>query len=259
MDLLLLSVAAFFTGLSKAGFGGGLGTLVAPLLSLRMPSRKVIGLLLPMLLASDVVNIFLFWGHWQLHHWLWVTPASALGIALGSRILRNLDERALRLTIGGVAVGFALLQLARDPRAAQPWWVSAYWFGASMGILAGLFSTLAHVGGVLVVMYLVTQGMAPVEFVATTTSIYVCQNTMKLYPYLAQKLITREGLIMNAKLAPLLLIGALIGRWLSHNVDPRAFNRVVLQLMLLSGAFLLSQTMRARKAVSVTMECVVES
>ena len=47
-SFLLASFAVLFIGVSKAGFGGGLGLLVTPLCVLAFGSKTAIGILLPL-------------------------------------------------------------------------------------------------------------------------------------------------------------------------------------------------------------------
>lgn len=58
-SLLVASIAVLFIGLSKAGFGGGLGVLTTPLCVLAFGARDAIGILLPLLCAGDAFSLLL--------------------------------------------------------------------------------------------------------------------------------------------------------------------------------------------------------
>jgi hypothetical protein len=56
--ITIASLAVLFIGLSKAGFGGGLGMLTTPLCALAFPPRDAIGILLPLLCAGVVFSLY---------------------------------------------------------------------------------------------------------------------------------------------------------------------------------------------------------
>ena len=49
---LIAGLAVLFIGVSKAGFGGGLGVLTTPLCALAFPSKEAVGLVLPLLFGA---------------------------------------------------------------------------------------------------------------------------------------------------------------------------------------------------------------
>ena len=51
-------IAVLVVGLSKAGLLGSLGMVGVPLLSLVMPARDAAGMMLPVLLAMDVIAVW---------------------------------------------------------------------------------------------------------------------------------------------------------------------------------------------------------
>jgi len=55
----------FLISLSKGRLGGMLGALAAPMLAVVMPANQVLGLLLPILLLTDVFAVALHWRKWN--------------------------------------------------------------------------------------------------------------------------------------------------------------------------------------------------
>ena len=51
---LLLNLSALLVGLTKAGFGGGSGLVVGPILLQVFPAKETIGMMLPLLFACDI-------------------------------------------------------------------------------------------------------------------------------------------------------------------------------------------------------------
>lgn len=52
--VLALAVAALLIGLAKGGLAGGLGPLITMLLSVVLPTRQAVGVLLPLLMVGDL-------------------------------------------------------------------------------------------------------------------------------------------------------------------------------------------------------------
>src|SRR4051794_4844301 len=77
-EWILLGVGAFIIGLAKAGFGGGMGIAVAPMLATVMPSRAAIGLMLPLLLAGDVMTLVGYRGGWDRRNLIEILPGAIL-------------------------------------------------------------------------------------------------------------------------------------------------------------------------------------
>jgi uncharacterized protein len=88
-----LAIPAFLiTGISKGGFGSGLGSVAVPLLALVIPVPQAAAIMLPLLLAMDLFGL---WGY----RWKWdpvnmriMLPGAAVGMVLGYLSFRYLDE-----------------------------------------------------------------------------------------------------------------------------------------------------------------------
>ena len=75
--------AVLLVGLSKGGFGGPIGLLGVPLLALVVPPVQAAGIMLPILVAMDVVGLVSYRG---VYHWpslRGLLPAAVAGIAIG--------------------------------------------------------------------------------------------------------------------------------------------------------------------------------
>jgi uncharacterized membrane protein YfcA len=64
LPYLMAAMGSFFIGLSKAGFGGGLGMLSTPLCVVAF-GPKAVGILLPLLCVGDVFSLYFYWKKWK--------------------------------------------------------------------------------------------------------------------------------------------------------------------------------------------------
>jgi hypothetical protein len=188
-----LCLAAWLIGVSKAGFGGGFGMIVTPMLASIMPAKTVVGFMLPLLFATDVFSLFHYWKRWNRSNIIQLIPGTLLGIAIGSYILNDISDDHLKKVIGGIACVFAALEWHRSRRVERKGAeiVKGFhfkaWHGVIAGVLTGIFSTLAHIGGLVVTMYLLPQRLSNQAFVGTTTALYFIINFVKFPFYCARR------------------------------------------------------------------------
>ncbi|GIX08092.1 MAG: hypothetical protein KatS3mg115_2495 [Candidatus Poribacteria bacterium] len=242
----VLTVAAFYIGLTKSGFAGGTGILVTPLLAMVFPAKETVALVLPLLFLSDIINFKLYWGTWNLRVVAPVIPGAILGVALATRLLVRLRDDALKRTIGGLALLFLPIQVARmtlwrdlDPALLPLAGVVA--LGLAAGFLTGVFSTMAHLGGVITTIYFLL--MLPPEaklsatLVGTATLLYFVVNGVKLITY-ARAGIVHGGILRQIPpLLPPLGLGLLVGKGVNRWFEGRetAFVAIILAIVAVMG------------------------
>ena len=101
-------VAVSLLGLSKGGFFG-LGTMGLPLLSLFVPPLQAAAILLPTLIAQDVLTIWTYRRTWSAENLLVMIPSMAIGIAIVYWFAASLSAADIRLAIG-VIIGIFVLR-----------------------------------------------------------------------------------------------------------------------------------------------------
>ena len=77
--------AVLLYGISKGGFGGGLGAAAVPLMALVIAPVQAAAILLPILCVMDIVALWKFRGKWVLPELKVLVPASLLGIVVNYR------------------------------------------------------------------------------------------------------------------------------------------------------------------------------
>ena len=252
-----LAGSALVIGISKAGFGSGVGIMAAPLAAVAVGSEKMLGVLLPVLIAGDVFSIVHYLRARDVRNLAMLLPGSAAGIVAGTLVLawfRGLGCGAELLdgTVGAVCIVFigmqtALLVRRRWPRRAgtsggpnNPPYRPATWHGVLVGAVAGLTSTLSHAAGPVIAMFLLVQRPDKRVFVGTTAWFFFGCNLMKLPTFISGGILTVGTLGYLAYLAPVVFAGTLLGVWMNRRVPARAFSCVIYVLVLLTGVKLLA-------------------
>jgi len=241
LDWVTLAVAALLIGVSKAGFGGGTGVLVGPLLTLMLGNaREAVGIMLPLLIVCDVVSLYPYWKKWDNANVLALVPGALVGVVLGTLMLGVMSGEVLARTIGALAIAFSILQVYRGwvAKHEKPL-VPSWWLGPLVGIGTGFVSTLSHVGGLLTSMYLLAQRLDNERFVGTTTAVYFLINLAKIPAYVQQDLLSADVWWHDLPLFPIVFAGVALGVYLNRRVPGAWFSRVVLVFVLVTGIWLL--------------------
>jgi uncharacterized membrane protein YfcA len=234
--------AVMILGISKAGFGSGIAILATPLLTLTIPVTKAVGLLLPLLIITDMFALIHYRTHFDSHSIRILVPAACLGIAGATFFFDYFrgSQQCLRFSIGFVALLFVLFQFLRSLiLGAMEKRLPMVLEGILMGAASGFFSTLAHAGGPPVIMYLLPQKLEKTLFVGTTVIFFAAVNLIKLLPYHALGLLNAGDIKTILMLAPLTYAGVRLGIYLNRRFSDLWFNRVVYGILFLTGLQLL--------------------
>ncbi len=234
---LLAITATLLFGMSKAGFGGAAGSLGVPLMALAVPAPFAAAVMLPILLAIDVIGLAVFRGRADTANLRIILPGAMIGIGLGWLTFGQVDARWIKLLIGIEAVVFAFdrFRAAREVNTAVP---SAPTFGPGIfwSALAGFTSFVSHAGGPPIMQYLMPQNMDKMRLVGTTVIFFSAVNFAKLGPYAQLGLLDLSNLGVSLLLAPAIPLGYLVGYRLLNAVDMRGFNLVTAWTLLAAGA-----------------------
>ncbi len=231
-------IAVTLVGISKGGFGGGVGLVATPLLALVIPVPEAAALMLPILLIADVLSVRNYWGQFDRPTIRFLLPAALVGIVVGSIFFGVFsdNERALKLAIGILTLIFAVWFAAKE-------WVLGAVEGKRpptgvaflLGAVSGFTSTIAHVGGPPVTVYLLNLKLSRQLFVGTFLLFFFIVNTVKLIPYSYLGLLNVGNLLTVVVLAPLVFMGVWLGVRLNQRFNDVWFNRAILIILLLTG------------------------
>jgi uncharacterized membrane protein YfcA len=233
---LITALAVIFVGVSKAGFGGGAGLLATPLIAMVMPAREAVGVLLPLLIVSDLVAMWHYRHAWDPRPLRFLAVGLIAGILVGTAMLGRVDDVWLKRVLGAICLIFCAVQWGRTyvlkwEEGYQPGWISGTLFGFGVGTT----SALAHAAGPVMAMYLLPQQMAPALYMATNVVAFGMINLLKLPPYLLGGLINGHTLTFTLWMTPFILVGTGIGLWCNRHVSPIWFSRIVYSVLFLSG------------------------
>jgi uncharacterized membrane protein YfcA len=256
-SLVLAACAVIFIGVSKAGFGGGLGMLTTPLCVVAFkasgkPPSYAVGILLPLLCAGDMFSLYHYWKKWDTKNLKYLMPGVVVGIILGVQLIDHLKPRQLNIIIGTLAVSFVLFQLCKEfIFRAEGAFNPNYRVGLPCGVGAGITSTIAHGAGPLVSLFLIPQRLPKEVYMGTNILIFTIINWLKFpffaidqsmvpFPFLVKHaIITHESLVTGLIFLPLVPLGVWIGVSINRKFSEKTFQRIVYATTLAAGLHLI--------------------
>ena len=222
---ILASLAAFSVGASKGGLPG-VGVLGVPILALSISPVTAAGLLLPILIISDVYGLWLYRKSYDLWNIKLMVAAATIGIAVGWATAHVTNDDLVKLLVGIIGLSYfadALLKFRRviEPKPADiP-------RGLFWGSIAGFTSFVAHAGGPPYQMFVLPQKLDKMTYAGTATITFAIINLLKLPPYWFLGQVNLGSLETGLYLTPIALIGAFLGYRLTRIIPEAIFFRVV--------------------------------
>jgi len=232
LDYLLGAIVAVLIGLSKTGLPGVSLPAILLLITTLGDAKQANGAMLPVLLVADVFAVVWFRRHAQWDRLVWLLPAVYAGMVPGYVILTKLPASQLCPVIGLVVLIMVILELLRQ-RLGWKNVPRQWWFAGVMGFAAGFSTIIAHAAMPVMTIYLLSQGMDKEKFIGTAAWFFFIVNLSKVPFYIAAGMITMETLHFDLYVAPIAIIGGLLGVSLLAHLPQKLFNTLAL---ILAGA-----------------------
>lgn len=242
---LLAIPIVFIVGASKGGFGGGLGMIAVPMLSLFIDPRLAAAILLPILITMDGVSLWKFKDEWHFTNIKILMPGALCGTVLGAISFELTNADFVRLSIGVMALLFSFyfiytefiavktiknLKKMNTQNKKNLGFKGTFW-----GSVAGFTSYIAHAGGPPITMFLLPQKLSKAQFVSTTILFFSIINVIKLIPYTVLGQINSASFSTSLVLLPIAPLGVLAGVYLHKKISETLFYKITCVLLFLAG------------------------
>lgn len=232
---ILVTIAAYCIGVSKAGFSG-ISLISVFILADLLGAKESLGFALPMLIIADllVYPAFRKYSSWK-SVWRLTWPA-LVGMALGVTILGNLDNDAMRRVIGGIILTMTFTQLAKRLEPEKFFALACTKkFGFFCGTAGGVATVLANAAGPIMQIYMVSRRMEKMELIGVGARFFLIINILKLPLGAGLDLITTQSLMSNLILSPVIAVGVWSGHRLITLISQRAFEMTVIIFAAIAG------------------------
>lgn len=235
--------AVILMGLAKGGFAG-LGLLSLPLMALVVTPLQAAAIMLPLLIAQDVVTVWSYRREADPYNILTLMPGALIGTFAAYILASRVSDAAVSLALGIICAGFALRRLLESGKAEGPIRKANFLGGTLWGAISGFTSTIAHAGGPPFQIYAMPQRLPPAVFVGTGAVFFAVLNIIKVVPYVALGQFTASNLLASAVMLPVAILATLAGIWLVRRIPPARFYTMIYWLLLGVGAKLVFDGVR---------------
>ncbi|MGH3689381.1 MAG: sulfite exporter TauE/SafE family protein [Microbacterium sp.] len=237
-----LAVAAVTIGISKTALPGG-SILAIALFAAVLPARTSTAATLLLLMVGDLFALFAYRRH---AHWptlLRLAPAVVAGLLVGFAFLALAGDAVVRRAIGVILLLMIAVTLWRRWRQSRADAVAppsgGLLLAGAYGTLGGFTTMVANAGGPVMSMYFLATRTPVQVFLGTSAWFFAIINVIKV-PFLAGLgLFQTPVLLMDAVLAPLVVVGALVGLQVARRMNQRVFDRIVITLTIIGAVYLL--------------------
>ncbi|WP_422116201.1 sulfite exporter TauE/SafE family protein [Brachybacterium sp. UNK5269] len=257
---LLVAIGALIVGFSKTALPGA-GTLAVGFFALAMPAKESTAALLLLLIVGDMTALWLYRREPDWRTLVRLLPSAMIGVVLGAFYFAAVDGRAVRITIGVILLVLVAVTLwrrhaaqraeaarAADGTALPPTRAAAQGSrpgaaataqGVGYGLLGGFTTMVANAAGPVMSLYFLAMRLPVLTFLGTSAWYFAIVNLFKVPFSAGLGLITRDTLVMDAMLVPVVLLGAFIGAKVARRIPQKVFDRLILVLTVAAALSLL--------------------
>ncbi|RCS81565.1 sulfite exporter TauE/SafE family protein [Brachybacterium alimentarium] len=265
---VLVMIGALVVGLSKTAMPGG-GTIAVGVFALALPAKESTAALLLLLMVGDATALWVYRREPDVRTLVRLIPSVLLGIVLGTVFFATVGGDTVRTTIGVILLVLIAVTVWRrraarvkkagpvpsatpagDPSGASPATATPVpapapsgpgvaISRAGYGVLGGFTTMVANAGGPVMSMYFYAMRIPVLTFLGTSAWFFAIVNVIKLPFSAGLGLITRDTLVMDLMLVPLVLIGAYCGAKIARRIPQGVFEKLILVLTVVSALALL--------------------
>ena len=237
---IVIALLGFLIGLTKGGFNV-LGALLTPILSLVLPVSLAVGVLLPMLIAGDMIALYTYRGQWDTRLVRRMLPTGLVGAVIGTLLLAQLSPNALRIILGVFVLVVVVYKLVSD-RVTRVAYRPQRWHAPTIGAMTGLTSGMFNNGAPAFNSYLLMLKLSSQTFVATGVLFFALINLIKLPGFLIAGVLDLSWLLSKWWVFLFIPLGLWTARWLILRVNQLAFERFIVILLIVSSLLLFAQS-----------------
>jgi len=237
-DVLLAFLATLLLGMGKSGLKG-LGVVIVTLMALVFGGKASTGVLIPMMIAADVLAVLYYHRHTQWKFLIKLLPMMVVGVLLGVWWGNDISEVLFKQIMAYFILATVLVMIWMDRTKTIA--IPKHWaFSGFMGLLSGITSMIGNLAGSFTSIYLLAIRLPKNEFIGTAAWLFFIINVFKLpFHIFIWKTVTKETLAMNLWLSPAIVIGFYLGIKLVKIINNDQYRKLVLIVTALGALIIL--------------------
>jgi uncharacterized membrane protein YfcA len=239
------AVAAVLIGLAKTGVPGT-GILMVPIMAQVFGGRLSVGATLPLLIFADIFAVAYYHQHAEFDKLKKLGPWVLVGLIGGTVFLKVLGDThsskdLLNPVIGIIVLVMLAVSLLRGKMGDKIAPHSRFGTCAT-GAIAGFTTMVSNAAGPVMAIYFTSMGLTKYQFMGMSAWYFFIFNVTKV-PFLvwltldnpSEPLLTIDTLKFDLLMAPVVVAGALLGRYLLPRFSQKTFDVTVLVLAAMAA------------------------
>ena len=238
LQWVAICFAVFLLGLSKSGIKG-IGIILIVILAFVFGEKASTGVLLPMLIAADILAVIYYNRHAQWKYIKKLIPWMIAGVLVGVWIGNDISEMIFKRMMAIIIIVSVLIMFYTENRKSTSVPNNRFFSGGT-GFLAGFATMIGNLAGPIANIYFLAMRFPKNEFIGTAAWLFFIINLFKLpFHFFVWKTVTKETLILNSALIPAVFLGFFLGAYLVKLISNVNYRRFILIVTAIGGVVML--------------------
>src|SRR5580698_5494629 len=190
--------------------------------------------------VSQTQNLHLIWRSIEWKRVLFFVIPGLFGVPLGTFLLPHIDPRLFKLGLGGFLLVYPAYVLARTRQTESAW--GGKTADGAVGFISGILGGFTGLSGVLPVVWTDIRGWSKEQRRSVVQFFNMAILSLALVSHAASVLLTRQVGIEVLVVLPATIGGSWLGALVYRRLADRGYQRIVMVLLLISGATLVWTT-----------------
>ncbi len=238
LQWVAISFAVFLLGISKSGLKG-ISIVIVLILAFVFGEKASTGVLLPMLIVADICAVVYYNRHAQWKYIWKLMPWVVVGVLVGVWVGNDISEGLFKKVMAVIVIGSILIMIYTENRSSNSIPKNKL-FSSGAGFLAGFTTMVGNLAGPISNIYFLAMRLPKNEFIGTAAWLFFIINIFKLpFHFFVWKTITKETLVLNTVLIPVIVIGFFVGVYIVKLISNVNYRRFILVITAAGGLVML--------------------
>lgn len=235
---VLIALGAFFVGLGKGGVPG-IGNLTVVFFVLALPAKASVGILLPILIAADIVAVVVYRRHALWPYIIRIAPTMIVGIVIGYFVFSRVDDEQVKVLIGVILLSMTAVYFIRqwlrrhaireDQLPHHPIFVG------SLGIIGGFATMVANAAGPVFALYFISSGLPKYAYIGTVAWFCLLFNCFKVPFMMHLGVIDGSSISFSASFLVFAVFGAAVAPFIVKHINQKVFETLIWVFVVIGG------------------------
>jgi uncharacterized membrane protein YfcA len=228
-EWVLSFLCILIIGVSKSGLKG-IAIAVVAVLAIIFGAKASTGILLPFLIAGDIIAVIYYKRHVQWHHLVKLLPWMVIGVLIGVWAGGELPEEGFKTSMAIIILISVVILIWWD-RKNSDYIPDNKYFASLMGLIAGFTTMIGNMAGAFSNLYFLSMRLPKNQFIGTAAWLFFIINIFKVpFHIYVWETITMETFKLNLVLVVAVVLGFILGLKILSYIKEKLYRNLILVL-----------------------------